>query len=180
MTRSDPDLTQAVGQWLSLMWQHVDATIRAAIHQHHWEHEPGGKDQLRLPLFALSDVVAEDPAQDDTIHYDIPTKLWFTGPGGGGGGEHQAYVGTGLPTSVVPPGPVNITSTNFIITAVSISFDGAVTGQFDAGSYSNVFSSAVNDSGLTDTWNVGDSMMLRVDTYDETASYVKVDIALRG
>lgn len=166
--------------FIALLWRDLYNRIRELMHPHRHEHEPGGKDQVHLPLGFLSDVTLTSPSDGEVLTYDLATTAWINGAGGGGGGEHQAYVGTGLPTSVVPPGPVNITSTNFTITAVSISFDGTVTGKFDAGSYTNTFSSAVSDSGLTDTWNVGDSMTLRVDTYDETASYVKVDIALRG
>ena len=84
---SDPELTQAVQGFLSLMWQHVDATIRAMVHQHHQAHEPGGKDQVRIPVSFLVDVSAAAPDDGDTLLYNATDKLWLTGPGGTGGGS---------------------------------------------------------------------------------------------
>jgi hypothetical protein len=188
---ADPELTQAVQGFLSQMWQHIDATIRAAIHQHHKEHEPGGKDLLRLPLFALADVSAEDPDNGDTLIYDDTTKLWGTGPGGSGSGAHQAHLGLILPASVVPPGPTNITGAAYTVTAVHITSDGDVFGSVGGcGSYPFGFgaSGGTQDYGsnpnapLNASWGNGSTITIDNLTYGSaaSASYLTVDIALEG
>lgn len=193
----DPELTQAVQVFLSQMWQHIDNTIRAMIGHHHREHEPGGNDQVRLPVYALSDVhwlkdVSGDPPDDgDTlIYYRHKTNgvasyerdgWWEIEPAG----RHQAHLGVILPASVIPPGPTNITGKSFSVRGVLISSDGACTGTLSfGGSYSFSFGAAggsqswdlENNPG---TWGGGSSISV---TYpnDTTASWLTADIWLAG
>ena len=130
MTRSDPDLTQAVGQWLSLMWQHIDNTVRAMIGHHHEQHEPGGKDQVRIPVSFLSDVSAASPSNDDVLKYNSTNKLWVNGVGDGvaTAAKHQAHLGLILPPSVIPPGPTNVSGAAYHVRAIRVAADGAVSG----------------------------------------------------
>jgi hypothetical protein len=58
------------------MWQHVDNTIRDLLGRHHAQHEPGGKDQVRIPIGFLTDVHAENAEYADLLYYNEPEKLW--------------------------------------------------------------------------------------------------------
>ena len=180
MTRGDPDLNQAVQGFLAQMWQHIDATIRAALHPHHWEHEPGGKDQVRIPVFFLADVVAEDPDNNDTLIYSTADKLWYTGPGGGAS-VHQVHFTLPLPAMIVPPGPCNITGNPLTISAVLITTDDTtVAGSLNVGGNSYSFSTGgggLDVSGLTDTWGERATMTLSLSDYGSDGTYLSIDVA---
>ena len=69
--------------FLTLLWRHIYQRVRMMLHPHHFEHEPGGKDLVELPIGALKDVeigkdTAENPlASGDYLFYD--TDHWTNG-----------------------------------------------------------------------------------------------------
>jgi hypothetical protein len=160
---SDPELSNAVQGFLGQMWQHVDATIRALIGHHREQHEPGGKDQVRLPVHALADVNALAPDDGDILIYHRYIGLtgapitsidgyWEAGAGGSVG-THQAYVMIPLPaTTQPPPGPVNLASTARTITRISYLSDGAVSFSATGGGYAFGVGGGEADETVSSAW----------------------------
>jgi hypothetical protein len=175
------DPTNDALRYTLLLWSHINR-LRRAFGFHHASHEPGGLDEIQMPLGGLVDVALGTAVADGaTLVYSEAGTAWVAGAGGAG--NHGGHYGTPVQTSVVPaipPGPVNLTGSAFTITAVRISFDGVATGSFSAGTYSASFPPAVDVSGLTDTWADGDGMTLVVSAVDEDVTFVAVDLALRG
>lgn len=60
--------------FLSLLWRHIYQRVRSMLHPHHQEHEPGGKDVLKLPLGSLSNVTLTTPTTGHALLYD--TDHW--------------------------------------------------------------------------------------------------------
>ena len=176
--------------FIALLWRDLYNRIRELMHPHRHEHEPGGKDQVHLPLGFLTDVTLTSPSDGEVLTYDLATTAWINGAGGGGG-AHQAHLGIPLPASVVPPGPTNITGAAYTVTAVRIASDGDVYGTVSGcGTYSFGFgaSGGVQDYGsnpgspLSATWGNGSTITIGSLTYGSaaSASYLTVDIALQG
>src|SRR5512139_3627737 len=120
------DASHEAKAWVSLLWTHIYTRVRAMIHPHHKEHEPGGNDALRLPLSGLSDVYLSGVGDGDTIIYESVTGHWI--PGAGGGGAGQAFFEMyGLFEGTIP-GPTNLTGGALTITRVYIKSNGACSG----------------------------------------------------
>jgi hypothetical protein len=180
---SDP--THEAEAFLSLLWRNIYTRVRAMLHPHHFEHEPGGKDKISIPVGFLRNVTIDPDTVAvgqvlvvDAVGADGET--WVTGAGGGG--SHQVHFSVMLPATIIPPGPCNITGTNFTISAVRFDSDDStvegallVSGEsyaFGPGGFPDL------SSGLTDTWTAGDTITLDFDDAGSDGTYLTIDMAV--
>jgi len=160
-----------------LLWNHIGMRIVNLLKNHHLQHEPGGLDQVKLPLSALKDVVfPTTPVDGNVLTYDASWPRWTHKPPSGGGGVHQVHFALLLPALVVPPGPINITGAAMTISAVKFrTDDSTVSGSLSVGS--NSYSIGTDYSGLTHTWGTNVVMTLALTDYGSDGTYLCIDVA---
>jgi hypothetical protein len=66
----EPVDTHEADVFVAQLWRDIYNRVRALLHPHHREHEPGGLDQVKIPLGALADTVLTDPQVGDTLTYN--------------------------------------------------------------------------------------------------------------
>jgi hypothetical protein len=179
---SDPQLSQAVQGFLSQMWQHVDATIRAMIGHHREQHEPGGKDAVRIPLEFLANVNATVPMDGDVLTYqelEQYTGTWIAAaPEGGGGSAHQVYAYIALPTTEnpVPLGPINLSGATRTISKINYKSDGEISGTCSGGSFAFAEGGGEDlDTGLSASWSDGARLSVSVSAEGTDGTYLIID-----
>jgi len=143
--RTDP--THEAERFISLLWTHIYTRVRGMLHPHHWEHEPGGKDQLQLELGELWDCNMSGVADGQAPIYNADTEHYE--PGNAGGGKRAIIYKLLGPFGVVA-GDVffkNLLGATLTISEVAISFTGTATLSIAAGG--NTYSSTAG--GLSDS-----------------------------
>ena len=118
-----------------LLWNHIGMRIVNLLKNHHIQHEPGGLDQVKLPLGSLKDVqFSVAPVNGNVLKYNGAWKRWEAGVGGGGGAIGQAFFEAAGSIAVgVIPGPLNLSGSVLTITQVVVSADGEVSGAVTGG-----------------------------------------------
>ncbi len=128
-TTRDPE--HEAEAFLTLLWRHIYQRVRAMLHPHHREHEPGGKDPLVLDLGQLHNVFDAGIADGQPVVWQASTRHYIPGSLGGVGQAFFEMTG-GIVVSTIL-GPVNLTGAALTITRAYIRADGAVTGSVTAG-----------------------------------------------
>lgn len=59
------------------LFRNLYQRIRQIIHPHHWEHEPGGKDEVHFPLGFVRDVTLTDVQDTEVLSYDATSGVWI-------------------------------------------------------------------------------------------------------
>lgn len=167
---------------LILMWRHVYNNIQNMIHPHHFRHEPGGSDEVRIPLGYLRNVTITSPKVGEVLVVDTVGNngdWWVNGEGGAG--KEQVHFSMPLPATVIPPGPTNITGGTYKIHSVlSVTDDSTVAATLSAGTLSiGVPCSRTNYvEGSEPLWADGETMTLDFSDLGLDGTYITVDVAV--
>jgi hypothetical protein len=159
---------------LSGMWANVYRKVRELMHPHHWAHEPGGHDEVRLPLGFLLDVTLSSPTTDDVLVYD--GTAWVNGAGGGGT-PHQACAYIMLPQATgTILGEINLSSSARNITKINYKSDGAVIGSCSGGGSFSFSTSGGEDSDtVTASWSSGARLSVTISSCGTDGTYLIID-----
>ena len=162
--------------FLSLLWGHIYARVQAMIHPHHIQHEPGGNDEVRLPLGFLKDVSINSAVDGNALVKS--GDLWVPGAGGGAGGIGQAFFEMfGSLYIATVPGPTNLTGSTLTITRVLIASDGACTGTAAGQAFSFGAGGGTDDNtGLSSSWADGSAISATISSAGTDGSYLTVDV----
>ncbi len=167
--------------FITKLWADIYARVRGMLHPHHREHEPGGKDQIKLRLGELFNVYDSGVTDGQAIVYQASSGHYVPGAAGGGGTGQAFFEMFGSVTVATVPGPTNLTGSTLTITRCFISSDGACTGSVTAGGTVATFSFAAgggtsdNDS-LSVSWSDGASLAAVVATAGTDGTYLTVDV----
>ncbi len=171
------DPQPAANSYASLLWKHINDFVKIWLKNHHYNHEPGGVDEVQIPLGGLADVtLGSAVANGDALVYSAAGTCWTNGAGGGGG-PHQVHFSVLLPVTVIPPGPTNITGAVMMITAVRFSSDGGVSGTLTPGGSFSVNNSVDRTDDLAIPWVDGRTMTLAIASQDGDGTYLTIDVA---
>lgn len=179
---SDP--THEAEAFLSLLWRNIYTRVRQMLHPHHFEHEPGGKDRVSLPVGFLRNVTIDPDtvAVGQTLVVDAvgdDGETWVNGAGGGGASDGQAFfqvVGS-ISTGYIP-GPTNIFGTAVTITRVLFSAGDDVAGAEVLTGQAFSFSGGGSDdnTGLSVTWADGERLGMNITSAGTVPSYLTADV----
>lgn len=179
------DPTRDAEKYRSLVWEHINKRLQALLGNHHYNHEPGGKDELVLPLGGLADVALGTAVSNgDVLTYNAAGTCWTNGAGGGGGGgtAGQAFFeAVGSITPGIIPGPTNMYGTALQITRVLFASNGTVSGSETLTGQTFSFTGVGTDdnTGLAVTWADGAQLMLSIDAASGSALYLTADVLFR-
>lgn len=173
------DPTRDAERYVVLLWSHILKRIQLYVTNHHFNHEPGGKDPVKLPVGALRDVTLTKPVTTGQVLTYAGTA-WTNGTATGGAGQafFQA-MGSIVPGAI--PGPMNMWGTAVTITRVCFAADGDVSGSETISGASFAFggSGGTDDnSGLSVTWDDGERLGLTIAAAG-TLTYLTADVKFR-
>lgn len=159
----------------------IYARVRTMLHPHHAEHEPGGKDQIKIPLGFLRDVTYSGlPTTSEVLVYNV--DHWENGSASATQTKHGAYLYVSLPAevgAVSPPGPKNVSGAAHTVTAVTVTSDGAVAGTMTGGSFSFSAGGGETDTtGLSTNWANGDRLAVTISSCGTDGTYLVIDWAV--
>jgi hypothetical protein len=172
--------TRDAEAYRSLVWGNIQKFVRSVLKVHHYQHEPGGSDEVRIPLGGLEDVALGTAVADgNALIYSAAGTCWTNGAGSGGSSNGQAFFETaGTVTTGSIAGPTNLTGTALTITRVLVAADGEVAGNVTAG---GAFSFAAgggsdNNTGLSYTWADGAQLSMTISSAGGDVTYVTADV----
>lgn len=179
------DPTRDAESYRSLVWEHINKRILAFLGNHHYNHEPGGKDELVFPLGGLSDVtMAGTPTVGDALVY--MGTAWANGTtvlSGGGASYGQAFFETaGTVTLGIIPGPMNLGTASLNITRVLVESDGEVSGEITAGgAFAFAAGGGTEDNDdLTYEWTNGSRLNITISAVGADPTYLTADVYFTG
>lgn len=160
-----------------LLWNHIGMRIVNLLKNHHLQHEPGGLDQIKLPLSALKDVqFSVAPADGDVLTYNSAWERWEAGEGGGGGIGQAFFEAAGTVTVGSVPGPLNMQGANLTVTRVVVTSNGEVSGNVTAGGdFDFGPGGGSEDNTVSYTWAHGSRLNVAVAAVVD-ATYLTVDV----
>jgi hypothetical protein len=162
-----------------LLWSHINR-LRRAFGFHHASHEPGGLDEVQMPLGGLVDVSLGTAVADGAaLVYSLAGTVWQAGTATGGGTDGQAFfqaVGTALSPGGIP-GPTNLTAGAFTITQVQVSSNGDCSGSVAGQSFSfGAGGGADLTTGLTTAWNAGSNISASIAAVGTATTWISADV----
>lgn len=172
--------------FIGQLWRDIYGRIRKIMHPHGYEHNPGGRDPLKLPLGSLADVDATAPADGEVLTYVAANTQWepAAAAGGGGGAQQKTFCYAG--TLALDSGGLKLTNNTgktWTVSGIYAELGTApgsgsvgITAHASAGSWSGTLTTTASSTGRSDS--VADGTSLYVEITDIGTGTAAKDLAV--
>lgn len=167
-----------------LLWAHIGKRITALLGNHHYNHEPGGKDVVRIPVGGLVDVsLGTVVTSGEALVYDSVGTCWTNGAVAAGGGTAYGqafFMAAGSLATGVVPGPTNMGTATLTVTEVRVAADDEVAGNVTPGGGFS-FSAGGGASSMTGEydWDAGAALSILITSAGTANQTLTVDVRFR-